>query len=542
MYRGYNNMDDEEDEDDANLPILPSGSGSHRGASGSRPSSGRSTPGIGGGGPGGFGIRQGAQGIGARGGPGGFGGAGGLLGHLMNGGFGGGMGMGMGMGFGMNRGPADPGAFNEYFKAYSVAVMNGRERPELAYGGKIIMPPSALATLTSLEIEGPWTFNLKNPKNPSALSTHAGVLEFIGEEGCCYLPAWMMKQLNLTEGDPISVRGAKLPKGKMVKLQAQTVDFLEVADPKAALEQALRYFSVLTKGDIIEVSFSMLTFEFLIVEITPEGPGINIIDTDLEVDFDAPKGYVEPKPAPPVPIATMADKLKIDINSLDSAASTRPSSAASSRTGASGPAPISGGYESFKGTGATLNGRKTKGKGLAKQIQGVDKDSKITRTDKARVVTNESIANDGRMVPAALDLPPGKLFFGFTYKPFDPKATTIKKVEPEDGAGAAATPSFVGPGTTLSGRRPTGAGDNAAAPQRTKLAAVKEETKEDPWAKLGSGAKLNTRTSAPATSANVQPIGGRSDAIVIDDDELMHDSGSEFNGFDEDDIIEIDSD
>jgi ubiquitin fusion degradation protein 1 len=100
-----------------------------------------------------------------------------------------------------------------------------------------------------------------------------------------------------------------------------------------------------------------------------------------QVDFDAPKGYVEPKPAPPVPIATMADKLKIDINSLDSAASTRPSSAASSRTGASGPAPISGGYESFKGTGATLNGRKTKGKGLAKQIQGVDKDSKITRTE-----------------------------------------------------------------------------------------------------------------------------------------------------------------
>ena len=54
---------------------------------------------------------------------------------------------------------------------------------------------------------------------------------------------------------------------------------------------------------------------------------------------------------------------------------------------------------------------------------------------KARVVTNESIANDGRMVPAALDLPPGKLFFGFTYKPFDPQAATVKKVEPEDGAG-----------------------------------------------------------------------------------------------------------
>lgn len=52
-------------------------------------------------------------------------------------------------------------------------------------------------------------------------------------------------------------------------------------------------------------------------------------------------------------------------------------------------------------------------------------------------MTNESIANDGRMVPAALDLPPGKLFFGFTYKPYDPKAATVKKVEPEDGAGVS---------------------------------------------------------------------------------------------------------
>lgn len=56
---------------------------------------------------------------------------------------------------------------------------------------------------------------------------------------------------------------------------------------------------------------------------------------------------------------------------------------------------------------------------------------------KARIVTNESIANDGRMVPAALDLPPGKLFFGFTYKPYDPKAAPVKKVEPEDGAGVS---------------------------------------------------------------------------------------------------------
>lgn len=36
-------------------------------------------------------------------------------------------------------------------------------------------------------------------------------------------------------------------------------------------------------------------------------------------------------------------------------------------------------------------------------------------------MTNESLANDGRLVPAALNLPYGKLFFGYTYKPYDPK-------------------------------------------------------------------------------------------------------------------------
>ncbi|KAJ9102629.1 hypothetical protein QFC19_004738 [Naganishia cerealis] len=544
MYR----EDDEDDEE--NLPYLPSGRGTNRGASGSNPGSGRNTPGAGSGaGPGSFGFRQGATGIGARGGPGGFGGAHGILGQFMNGGLGGGLGGfgGLGYGYGMNRGPADPSAFNEYFKAYSVAVMNGRERSELAYGGKVIMPPSALATLTSLDIEGPWTFNLKNPKNPTALQTHAGVLEFIGEEGCCYLPAWMMKQLNLTEGDPIKVQGAKLPKGKMVKLQAQTVDFLEVADPKAALEQALRYFSVLTKGDVIEVSFSMLTFEFLIMEVTPDGPGINIIDTDLEVDFAAPKGYVEPTPAAPVPIATMADKLKIDINSVSSAVSTRPSSAASSRTGAPGPSPDTTGFESFKGSGATLNGRRTKGKGLAKHIQGVDKDSRIVRTDKPRVVTNESIANDGRMVPAALDLPYGQLFFGFTYKPYDPNAAGVKKAEPEDGAGTSAQPSFVGSGTTLSGRKPPSAGEATNDPAPSQMPAVKEEVKEDPWAKLGSGAKLDSRTTSTAASANPRTSStSRSQAIVIDDEDDdfgMVGSGSDFDGFEEDDdVIEVDSD
>jgi ubiquitin fusion degradation protein 1 len=75
-------------------------------------------------------------------------------------------------------------------------------------------------------------FKLRNPNNAAA-STHAGVLEFIATEGVVHLPYWMMKTLRLNEGDPIRITGTELPKGKMVKLQAQSMHFTEVSDPKA---------------------------------------------------------------------------------------------------------------------------------------------------------------------------------------------------------------------------------------------------------------------------------------------------------------------
>ena len=43
----------------------------------------------------------------------------------------------------------------------------------------------------------------------------------------------MMKTLGLSEGEPVRLTGAKLPKGKMVKIQAQSTDFLQVSDAKA---------------------------------------------------------------------------------------------------------------------------------------------------------------------------------------------------------------------------------------------------------------------------------------------------------------------
>lgn len=58
-----------------------------------------------------------------------------------------------------------------------------------------------------------------------------------------------------------------------------------------SLEQALRNFTCLTQGDMIEISYNSITFQLLIMDILPDGPAISILDTDLEVDFAPPKGY-----------------------------------------------------------------------------------------------------------------------------------------------------------------------------------------------------------------------------------------------------------
>lgn len=68
-------------------------------------------------------------------------------------------------------------------------MMAGNERENVNYGGKVIMPPSALDKLTRLHIAYPMLFELKN--GAKGTGTHAGVLEFIAEEGRVYLPHWV---------------------------------------------------------------------------------------------------------------------------------------------------------------------------------------------------------------------------------------------------------------------------------------------------------------------------------------------------------------
>ncbi|KAJ3129109.1 Ubiquitin recognition factor in ER-associated degradation protein 1, partial [Irineochytrium annulatum] len=192
--------------------------------------------------------------------------------------------------------------FNEHYRAYSVAMMPGSsERDEVSFGGKILLPPSALAKLATLHIAYPMLFELTNDSLRER-KTHAGVLEFIAEEGKVFLPQWMMSTLLLQEGALIRCKNVNLPLGQFVKLQPQGVEFLDISDPKAVLEKAMGNFATLTQGDIITIKYNSKLYDILIMETKPGGKGISVVETDLEVDFAPPLGYKEPERVPRLPV------------------------------------------------------------------------------------------------------------------------------------------------------------------------------------------------------------------------------------------------
>lgn len=170
-------------------------------------------------------------------------------------------------------------------------------REDVDNGGKIIMPPSALDTLEKLNIEYPMLFKLS--KTNSQKVTHCGVLEFVADEGKIHIPYWMMQNLLLEEGSLIEIESASLPVATYSKFQPQSVEFLDISNPKAVLENVLRSFACLTKGDMIAIKYNKKIYELEVLETKPSD-AVSIIECDMSVEFAPPVGYVEPERKPKV--------------------------------------------------------------------------------------------------------------------------------------------------------------------------------------------------------------------------------------------------
>ncbi|KAK2169146.1 hypothetical protein LSH36_12g20023 [Paralvinella palmiformis] len=170
--------------------------------------------------------------------------------------------------------------FTETYRCFSVSMMSGPERQDVERGGKIIMPPSALDQLTRLNIQYPMLFKLSNKKLKR--DTHCGVLEFVAEEGRIYLPYWMMRNLLVEEGGLVQVDNVSLPIATFAKFQPQSVDFLDITNPKAVLENALRMFACLSTGDMVAIKYNEKIYELCVLETKP-GKAVSIIECDMNV-------------------------------------------------------------------------------------------------------------------------------------------------------------------------------------------------------------------------------------------------------------------
>ncbi|KAI8049491.1 ubiquitin fusion degradation protein UFD1-domain-containing protein [Syncephalis plumigaleata] len=244
--------------------------------------------------------------------------------------------------------------------------------------------------------------------------THAGLADQTCEEGHAYLPYWMMQTLKLNEGALINVRMVNLPKCKLVEFEWQDEAFLDITDPRAVLERALKSYFTLTPGDTIGISYNNRVYDLRVVRIRPEAAG-----------FRAPPHYKEPSPA--------------------SSTTTSVTSAGTVRIPELQPPPSvkeeATGFHRFTGVAQSsgrLNSTSSTSSSIASSSTPVN--PQLDSNNKSDNVTSSS------GIPPVLDVPFGRIFLGYPIIPYeDPLAvqsdTNTPKPKEFTGAAQAIRPS-----------------------------------------------------------------------------------------------------
>ena len=102
----------------------------------------------------------------------------------------------------------------------------------------------------------------------------------------------MFNRLYLEEGMMVNLRNIQLQKGKFAKIRPHQTEFVMNANPRAILENNLRSYVCVTKGDTITVQFNKKKYLIDIVECQPKD-AISLTNVDIEVDFEKPLDYKE---------------------------------------------------------------------------------------------------------------------------------------------------------------------------------------------------------------------------------------------------------
>ena len=299
-----------------------------------------------------------------------------------------------------------------------------------------------------------------------------------------------MQTLQLDVGDMIQIKSTSLELAKLVKLQPQDTNFLNISDPKAVLEKVFRNFATLTKGDVFNFEYNDEVYEVAVLEVKPETDkmGVCMIETDVSVDFAPPVGYVEPTPTARgsgtstprstrgggLPAGgllhsqgTMAQAINYDAIAPNATAAAAGARAVSSH---------------FLNEGHRLTAKKGSKAPTPKPSTPVAGASS-SPSSSAGSGSGNTIPVPPRRTngPMPLRLPPNKLFFGYEIKPV--KTDADREAEKEN----AERPHFAGQGQTLRGGAKKKGGADAEAKVKEK---EKEKDKPNPDA---GGRRLDGR-------------------------------------------------
>ncbi|GJS88281.1 F-box domain containing protein [Tanacetum coccineum] len=155
------------------------------------------------------------------------------------------------------------------------------------------MPASALSRSSQRRLVCRMTFRIAKSNDTSTLHYHCGVAEFTADEGFVFLPIWVMKKLNISEGDLVNVKDTSLPEGNYIKVQPRTTKFVtDLSDHKLVLKKALRdNVACLTTGDIIVVNHDHNKYLIHITETKPSRVVSLLENENYEVEFAIPLDY-----------------------------------------------------------------------------------------------------------------------------------------------------------------------------------------------------------------------------------------------------------
>lgn len=181
--------------------------------------------------------------------------------------------------------------FRTKLAAYPGEFSEKRERVD--GGGRVLLPSSCLAELTTMNVAYPLQFRIRFRNRVC----YAGVLEFDADNGIVIMPSWMFSALLLKPGDTVALETCTLPQGKLVKLRPHQSSFLQLSDPRQVLEMYLNQYPVLTRGTSIVLHYLERDFVIDVMDITDGADrSVDAISTvradaqatELKVEFERP--------------------------------------------------------------------------------------------------------------------------------------------------------------------------------------------------------------------------------------------------------------